>query len=168
MRCGHRREPNLTAAYVRKGTLLLEQGDRAQARTMFSKALAIDPGEPEALGMQEVSLLEEGRYEEAIAYFDRIVALDPDNPRAYLSRGDAHLLITTRLEGLMEEEYLNRTGRFDPSSLSGEAADHYQQAVSDYNRAMMLDPTLTPVVTLRVLGKTQASVTHFQSMLDAM
>jgi len=160
--------PNLTAAYIGKGTLFLGEGDRAQATAMFSEALAIDPDQPQALGMQGLSLLEEGRYGEAIAYFDRIVALDPENPRAYLSRGDAHLLVTTRLEGLMEEEYLNATGRFDPSSLSGEAADHYRQAVSDYNRAMMLDPALTPVVTLRVLGKTQASVTHFQNLLNAM
>ena len=80
------------------------------------------------LGMK---YLEEGNYEEAVSAFDAAIAIDPKHADLYASRGDAYVgLIKAFSNADVDLEELDETDR-----------TYFDNASSDYRKAMELDPS---------------------------
>jgi TolB-like protein/DNA-binding SARP family transcriptional activator/Flp pilus assembly protein TadD len=74
-------DPNLADAYWALGFLQLVQRNLAQAEDLYSKALSLDPVNPDVLAGYSNFLEEVGRLKEGLAARQRIVALEPFLPR---------------------------------------------------------------------------------------
>jgi tetratricopeptide (TPR) repeat protein len=71
---------------------LMQQGQWAEAKPIFQRALEVDPQDLESLrGMGLILLREEGRPERAAEYFRRAVEVDPESARDWSNLGAAWL-----------------------------------------------------------------------------
>lgn len=78
-----------------RGVSMLKQGEWAEARKAFEKALEIKEDFPEAHNNLAYSLrkLGEEHWEEAMEHYDRALELDPELAEAYMYRGVLHVLL---------------------------------------------------------------------------
>ena len=88
------------------------QHDKAIAD--YSRAIELDPKDPDYLGLRADSRIAHGEYGGALADFTESIRLAPDRAGGYLRRGDVYL----------------KVGQF-------------HQAGEDYDRAVAVDPTAT-------------------------
>jgi len=113
-------------AWVRKGALLAEAGEREAAREAFERALALDPQHPRAIVNLGNLELEAGRVEEAIERYRAALEIDPELAdahhnlaAAYRRKGDLdrmvrHLKRAQRLAMYPPQESRGRRGGAAP------------------------------------------------------
>lgn len=94
-----------------------EAGDYAAAHALLKRALAISPGDVAVLGSIGAVLRKQGFLDEALAVLDSVVAAEPRHAAAWLERG-----------------YVLDAQRADAA------------ATLSYERAIALDPTLSPAL----------------------
>ena len=94
-----------------------EAGDFAGAHALLQRALAISPGDVTILGSIGAVLRKQGHYDEALRVLDGVVAAEPRHAAAWLERG-----------------YVLDAQRDD------------RAATASYQRALALDPTLSPAL----------------------
>jgi len=74
-------DPNLAEAYLSSAFIDVSRRNMSQAFRHISKALSLDPTNPEVLAGYRNILLEVGRLEEALVAQEKVVALEPFVPR---------------------------------------------------------------------------------------
>jgi|GEM_PF-1655548 len=156
------------------GRCYLMAGDPSAAEAAFTKALSLSPGEPAALHSRAVTLLAEGRYTEAIADLDALVAAYPESARARMYRGDAYMHITQSYETEMRDVHSAPGSGFSAgmagrtTKLTGEASNAYMKAMEDYQKAMELDPRLTPVITMKVMAQYRSQAETYSMIIGSL
>ena len=73
-------DPNLADAYFALGRLERVRGNLVAAHDLFSKALSLDPNNPDALGLYMLLLANVGRQREALATAQQLRTLEPYVP----------------------------------------------------------------------------------------
>lgn len=156
------------------GRCYLMAGDPQAAKTAFTDALSLSPTDPAALHSRAVTLLAEGRYNEAIADLDALIAAYPDSARARMYRGDAYMHITQRHETEMQAAHSTPGSGFSQGKastttrLTSEASTAYMKAMEDYQKAMELDPRLTPVITLKVMAQYRSQAETYAMIIGSL
>ncbi|MGF1549367.1 MAG: tetratricopeptide repeat protein [Sphingomonadaceae bacterium] len=81
----------VVATHVNRGILLMHRGEAARAVADFSRAIAIDPDEPEAYLNKAVAMVRAEQWNEAIPLFDTAIEKKTRRPElAYYGRGIAN------------------------------------------------------------------------------
>ncbi|MDY6905810.1 MAG: tetratricopeptide repeat protein [Thermodesulfobacteriota bacterium] len=83
--------PGSPRPYINMASALMESGDMARAKTLFQKALQLDPSNDAAHKEYGLLLLEEGFTDQAIDHFRKSIVLNPRNIAAYNNLGYALL-----------------------------------------------------------------------------
>jgi len=89
-------------------------------------------------------------------------------------RGDAYMHITQRYETEMKEAHSSPGSGFSQGKagtttrLTGEASNAYMKAMTDYQKAMELDPRLTPVITMKVMAQYQSQVETYSMIIGSL
>jgi eukaryotic-like serine/threonine-protein kinase len=123
----------------------LEEAERA-----FARALALDPGDLQALSFQALLLLASGRLEEALQPLQQALTIQP-NADSYISLGHVY-----RQAGLLEESVrsFERAGALDPTNhrlnLAG-LSYHFLGRYEEAMEAFMLDPYSPPSLLMQGL-----------------
>jgi len=94
--------PNLAAAYEKRGQLYYFQGKYDRVIQDYNKYLDLEPAKEEAYWMIGMGYLESEDYEPAINNFSRAIDMEPDNLRSYAYRAEAY-----RLRGNDEKAFLD-------------------------------------------------------------
>jgi tetratricopeptide (TPR) repeat protein len=94
------RQPEDPLGYLGAGQNALDMGDEALAESMLENALALAPGDSEAIAARAMVELHRGQLEKALALFDRAVAADPYD---HLNRHQ-RMLVLSRLGRKAEAE----------------------------------------------------------------
>lgn len=109
----------LARAYAGYGEDLLDRNQRAQAKTYFTKALAINPAEMGAQYGVGVMALEEKRYEEAARNLQAVYDRAPDYRRTYAKLIEAYLNLGYRAydkkDRASARTYLQKVVDLDPN-----------------------------------------------------
>jgi tetratricopeptide (TPR) repeat protein len=79
-------------AYTNRGVAYYELGEFDRALADYDQAVALDPGDANALFGRAYTYYSLGRNDEAIADFDQALALDPSYVQAYSGRASAACL----------------------------------------------------------------------------
>lgn len=85
-------EPDTAAEWREKGDTLLKEDRLEDAVASYDRALALDPGDRDALRGKAYATRRIGDFETAKVCYDRIVAQDPEDMRAWLGKGFVHHL----------------------------------------------------------------------------
>ncbi|MBR1369124.1 hypothetical protein RJ53_06290 [Methanocalculus chunghsingensis] len=167
-------DPSSSELLTGLGRCYLMAGDPQAAENAFTEALSLSPADPAALHSRAVTLLAEGRYTEAISDLDALIATYPDSGRARMYRGDAYIHMTQRYETEMQETHSRPGSGFSEGKatattrLTGEASNAYMKAMEDYQKAMELDPRLTPVITMKVMAQYQSQVETYAMIIGSL
>jgi tetratricopeptide (TPR) repeat protein len=81
------KNPNDSAAYSQLAKLYFSAGDIPAAATAISKALALDPYQPDFLYVQGKILERQGKFDEALAAFRQTSLVNPQESDAYFEMG---------------------------------------------------------------------------------
>jgi TolB-like protein/tetratricopeptide (TPR) repeat protein len=141
----------------------------AEAERAFTRALALDPGDLQALSFQALLLLVTGRLEEALQPLRQALAIQP-NADSYISLGHVY-----RQAGLLEESVrsFERAGAIDPTNhrlnLAG-LSYHYLGRYEEAMEAFMLDPYSPPSLLMQGLvllewGRREAAAERFAAVV---
>lgn len=127
-----------TSMSTARATQLLQVGDVFGAETEARRALQSNPDDPETLHLLGLIMMSQGKRIDAIALFDRAIAGDGSVGRYYVNRGEVHRIL----------------GNLD-------------QAVSDLERAVHLDPTNSVArynlgLTYRTLGRLDDAIESYR------
>lgn len=76
------------AQLLAKGQVLLHRKQVAEALSIFSEVIALDPDFPQAHIKKGIALEQLGRLEDALASFDHALMLDPGCAEAHVGKGD--------------------------------------------------------------------------------
>jgi tetratricopeptide (TPR) repeat protein len=125
-------------AYIGRGEALnaLEKFDKATGD--FNKADYLQPKYPYAICMRGWSFYHRGEFANAIADFNQVLHLEPDNPHAHYGRGCA----TQQRAALSSDKRM------------------FEMAMSDFEQAHNLDPSLTIPNTTLEEAESQISTNH--------
>lgn len=120
-------------------------GRHGQALASYGRALALRPGDPQALSNRGATLDALGRYEEALASFDRALAVRPDYPPALSNRGNALRALKRPAEALAsyDRALAIRPDFAEALSNRGTALhemQRYAEALASYDKALALQP----------------------------
>jgi adenylate cyclase len=154
-----------------------------EARTLFDRALKIDPNDADALAGSAITDFDEYMFgwgdlktdyeAKILGQADRAIALDPNNVQAYVAKGlylsqgahrysealgvtDAGLAINSNFVGL-----------FSPRIVAENSLGRFEQAKADARRAMQLSPRDHMIGTWHVeLGDAEISLGHFDEAID--
>lgn len=104
----------------------------------WSTASSLGKVDYNALGKAEY---EKGNYKKAIEYFTKAIEEDPTNADAYWNRGN-----TYATEDVFFHHYFKRPGQETYAEARHPEMDEaFQKAVSDFEKAMELDPSYAPL-----------------------
>ena len=141
-------DPNLSAAYEKRGMLYYFQENYPETIQDFQKAARLKPFNPETYVMLGLAFMKQGNLDEAIANLSRAIELDTQGAGVYSYRSEAF-----RLKGMIEESIQDSTmaiklGGSGPtigrayttrSKAYRELGDN-ESADADFKRASKLDP----------------------------
>jgi tetratricopeptide (TPR) repeat protein len=96
--------PNLAAAYERRGLLHYFQGKYDRVIQDYHRYLELEPAKAEAYWMLGMGYLKSENYEPAIYNFSRAIDMEPDNLKPYAYRAEAY-----RLTGRDEKAFFDAT-----------------------------------------------------------
>jgi tetratricopeptide (TPR) repeat protein len=141
-------DPNLSAAYEKRGMLYYFQENYPETIRDFQKAAYIKPFNSETYVMLGLAFMKQGNLDEAIANLSRAIVLDGQAAGAYSYRSEAF-----RLNGLIEEAIQDSTraiklggrgpniGRaYTTRSKAYRELGQNELADSDFKKASKLDP----------------------------
>lgn len=172
-------EPEMVEAMIMLGFVFEQTGDPTSALDQYTTALALDPGNINALRSRAVVNLELHRDREAIQDLERLcdLGLDGDGARirlavAYLRLGELDTArdhyqkaLDLNLEALDEAQVRHHLGLIEDRSGSTE------RAVEEYRTALALDPSLTAArldlaSALNRLGQHQEAVELYRQVIE--
>jgi protein O-mannosyl-transferase len=140
------RNPDCWMAYHNLGNILLKNGQKEAAVSLYQKTLKINPDYAEAHTSLGVTLVEDGRVEEAAAHFQRALEINPDYVQAHCDLGNI-----LRREGKVNEAIAHYQKALKISPRSAEV--HYNlgnallqigrvgEAISEYQKTLEINPT---------------------------
>ena len=144
-------DPNLVAAYKKRGLLYYYQENYESAIQDYLTYIELAPATGEAYTMVGVGYLKKGLHEPALYYFTRAMELEPEYVEAYANRAETYRLMG-REEKAMRDATKAIELRGDPRS----KADAYKTrfkiywkrgqdklARADYRKSVELDPRIT-------------------------
>lgn len=108
--------PELADAHAALAILAMKNLDWKTAEHEYRDALALDPGNVDALSLMTMFLVAHGRFDEAIARATKAVEVDPTSPTTNMALGVAYLYANRFGEAI---EQLKRTVALDPHSIWG-------------------------------------------------
>ena len=172
-------EPEMVEAMIMLGFVFEQTGDPMSALDQYTTALALDPGNINALRSRAGVNLELHRDREAIQDLERLcdLGLDGDGARirlavAYLRLGELDTArdhyrkaLDLNLEALDEAQVRHHLGLIEDRSGSTE------RAVEEYRTALALDPSLTAArldlaSALNRLGQHQEAVELYRQVIE--
>ena len=143
--------PNLVAAYEKRGLLYYYQENYESAIQDYLTYIELAPATGEAYTMVGIGYLKKGLHEPALYYFNRAMELEPEHVKAYANRAE-----TYRLMGREEEAMLDATRAIELRGDPRSKADAYKTrfkiywkqgqdklARADYRKSVELDPRIT-------------------------
>ena len=77
----------LTKSWIKKGRILVGSGRYEEAVQAYDKALALNPGDSDALNRKGLALHYLNRYKEALQAYDKSLELNPDNFDTWFNEG---------------------------------------------------------------------------------
>lgn len=80
-------KPDLSIAFLGRGTAYLEIGDNKKAAKDISRSIKLDPDVPEAYYLRAECLFRLAEYEQALDDLDLLIKAEPDRPEAIWKRG---------------------------------------------------------------------------------
>lgn len=83
-------DPQSAEAFVRRGVIRWDQGDREAALNDVDRSLQLNPDFAFAVRFKAEMLAELGQIDEALDAYTRAISLDPYSPQAYLGRASVH------------------------------------------------------------------------------
>ncbi len=141
-------DPNLSAAYEKRGVLYYFQENYPETIQDFQKVAYLKPFNSEAYVMLGLAFMKQGSLGEAIANLSRAIELDAHGAGAYSYRSEAF-----RLNGMLEEAIQDSTraiklggsgptiGRdYTTRSKAYRELGHNELADADFKKALKLDP----------------------------
>jgi tetratricopeptide (TPR) repeat protein len=175
--------PDYAATYGARGQILerLSQlnpdGSLVEAVTAeYSRAIELEPQNPNWLNARGGFAVQQGQFEAAIADFDAAITLNPDDPIFYYNRGDAQVAGGDLTAAIAD---FNRTLEITPDdayALNSRGYAHYllgdyQAAIADFDRALLLDATYAKAYLNRgdaryQLGETEAALADFSLAVE--
>jgi|GEM_PF-3913387 len=114
----------------RLGIEQYEQGNYYKAIEYYNKAIEIDPNHPFAHNNRALAYFRLGEYDKAFSGYDKAIELKPDYAIAYANRGEVHL--AQAISPAMANRIV---------SSEGELAAPLNKAISDFTKAIELDPS---------------------------
>jgi tetratricopeptide (TPR) repeat protein len=138
-------DPNCSAAYFQRASLLADAGQSTLALADFSKAIELSPKDAKLRHTRGFFFMTQKDLDSAIADFTAAIELDPKSSLAFNNRGMAWLAQGDReraqadfesalkLDPKYVEAWVNR------GFLAYQRGDH-EQAIADYERALKLNP----------------------------
>lgn len=111
-----------------------------------------------------------GSYSDAMATYEKIIENSPEDALAWLQKGDAYLMMSTK-----DEEELNRMYKAliegdvyysGDTVQDSDVFDSYQKAHEAYMKAIELDPKLYPAIVSRFMGHYEHSVELYSDIIN--
>ena len=124
------RHPDHAASYGERGAIKGLTGDMDGALTDLSKAIEIDPSDPEAYSNRGYTFLKARRYDEAMKDLNASLKIDPTQ-KAYTNRGMVYFLIDSNMQAI--SDYTNAL-----KLVPDDGETMYLRGVS-YKKIQMLD-----------------------------
>ncbi len=158
----------------KKGEILYKSGKKAEAMQVFNRILDLDRNNTAALTRQGDLLVQQGDLNGALAYYEKAIAADPTDSKVLLRKGDVLLTISMleqqKLHGVAQN--LSKplgTVNYQPVPAEQlQSTESYRQVIDSYQKAMQLDPTLSIVVSARMLAATQNQMLNYEQLLKDM
>jgi tetratricopeptide (TPR) repeat protein len=152
-------------SYFTKGTRYAARGEHRRAVKAFSRALELNPRDPEVWLHRAQSQLFLRQFSRAIGACSRSLEYDPDALAALRCRARAYLWRRQYAEALGDLNKALRIAKREPElhyfrGLARLGLGKYRQAISDLNRARRFAPTWADIYlarsrAYRALGKTK-------------
>jgi tetratricopeptide (TPR) repeat protein len=120
-------DPNLAAAYEKRGLLHYFQGKYDRVIQDYHRYLDLEPAKAEAYWMLGMGYLKSENYEPAIYNFSRAIAMEPDNLKPYAYRAEAY-----RLTGKNEQAFLDANKAIELRGDLRAKADAYRTRANLY------------------------------------
>jgi tetratricopeptide (TPR) repeat protein len=126
------------------GVSALERCDFGRAIDHFTRALAIDPRDVEALAQRGLAWQRQGQIEKALADYEQALRLDPDCVHAYAHRGLLYRETGDYQRAIADFSHAIECDPHDPSLYLGRAQTYEllgdeSRAAADYAQAARLD-----------------------------
>ncbi|MGD8687333.1 MAG: tetratricopeptide repeat protein, partial [Syntrophobacterales bacterium] len=95
-------DPNLVAAYEKRGLLYYYQENYESAIQDYLTYIELAPATGEAYTMVGTGYLKKGLYEPALYYFTRAMELEPEHVKAYANRAETYRLMGREEEAMRD------------------------------------------------------------------
>jgi protein O-GlcNAc transferase len=169
---GNRKGPPLPQAIqtLRQAWGLHQQGQLAQAETLYRQVLAVQPDHADALHFLGVLESQRGRREPGLSLIDRAVALNPRNIAAFYNRAGI-LRDMKRLEEALDSYdralalKTDHTGALNNRGAVLHDLKRYAEAIASYDRAIALRPDHADVHSNR--GNALVELGRFEEALES-
>ena len=148
-------EPKDAGAYNRRGSAFAARRDFAHAIADFTRAVELDPKEPEYLFNRAIARLSAGQAVPAMADLDRALKLKPDNVAGLMMRGRLRLANKDEAGGRAD---LDAIARLQPAS---------RLAIAEiYGQARLFEPSIA-IASQWIADNPKAQAAEMASALNA-
>lgn len=141
----------IAGTYLKRGIFYCESGQTTQAISSYKKAVELDPRNASIYSNRAIVYTKLGQYDLAVSDCSRAIELDPRHPAAYYNRGNAFSMLdprkaisdyneTIRLVKNYRDSQSKLAEAFDKRGLVYQELAQYPQAISDFTKAIQLNP----------------------------
>lgn len=141
-----RLNPKFAAAYHRRGVSYAAEKDFARAIEEYDQAVKLDPAFAAAFRSRGFAYSDRGEFERAIVDFDRALQIEPKSSGSLNSRCWVRAILGRDLAAARSDcDQSLRLDQNDPDALNSRALvffklKQYSEAISDYDKALGIDP----------------------------
>lgn len=149
---------NIAGAHFFRGNSYLNKGDNDRAIADYSKAIALNPKDPDFYSNRGVAYFNVGNYDRAVADASKTIELDPKSAAAYNNRGNAHFRNGKKDSAIADYGKAIELKPDDADLYTNRASAYFSQeendkAEADYRKALELQPENEEAKSgLRMLG----------------
>ena len=138
-------DPNLAEAYLRRGMVRWDQGQREAARSDLERSLQLNPDFAAAVRFRAEMLAGSDRHDAALEAYTQAISLDPYSPQAYLGRASEHWQLGDPEKATQDIEAAQYLAPSFPVSYQRSAQlrtqrGQYREALEDINRQIAEQP----------------------------
>lgn len=161
-----------TVILKKKGEMLIKCGKIQEAGMVYQQVLSQNGNDTTALVRTGDSLSRQGNLTGALYYYDAALAVSPGDSKIWMRKGDTYLIMSIEETQRLQTTAKNLSKQpgapdYQPASAGQlESMQSYQEAMASYQKAMEIDPQLSVIVSMRVLGAAQNQVTSYQDLLN--
>ena len=169
------REPDRPRHILRRGDLLLKHRAYEKAIVDYTRAIRLDPHEPEGFRKRALAHRLAGDFERAIRDGSTLIELSPRDPTAYLQRGYSYHQIGDYDRAIAD---YSKAIRIDPGEVSGyfnrglalRARGMEAEAIQDYTSVLAIDPKDVATLvnrgfTYRLMGEFEKAIRDYDEAI---